>query len=327
MGHIVVPHLFFSLGLSHSQPKQGVWRSKSGIRLRAIGTHGPPFGRARAILLYLTQKSAESGRVVRGSLDDVRATFGPAWQMSNLAGHLHRVIDCSYARAHSSRPCCRSRCEVARPLDVIRQAHYCRQTHTFELELGDELFPTKETSFRCPVEHTAWIQTLIRNDRFQTLDLALWYHWKLARNDRAAVDAFGPKGPFGLMPIAKNGSRQRCQLHTLHDHVVALWPSCPYRIAGTGGERKVVFAPWLPHDHRKRATKRRTACSKRRKASSRQQCSASSPGPLMHSRKNEIEQGITALKQELGRLTRRQEPTFKRVRTAPKTARIRRATR
>ena len=289
MKHIQIPRFVLLCGLGFKQPENGIWCAKSGLRLTGIGDHGAPFGRARAVLLYLARKGAGSGRVIRGTLDEIRTMFGVQgdWRVDNLDRHFQRVVDCAYQHIDDGR---RGRRRV-RTLDVIRRVDYRLDSKTFEIELGDELMPDNRDSFECPLH---LIRALVQAGQFQALDLLLWYHWKLSRKDRSRADPFGPDGPFGLAAIAELPSKQRERLDTAHAEVVAVWPDCPFRVVGRGCRTAIVYAPNRPHGRVSTATRRANqSASEKRIARIRLGPSKISPMlTRMRKRLEELEQAV-----------------------------------
>lgn len=166
MDHIYVPHFLFACGLSHDRPKEAVWLAKSGVRLMGRGHDGVPYGRARAIILYLASHSAQSGRRISGSLDEICAMFGVDWSNDNLEQHFRRILDCEYRYVVASCICGEKDCHQALLLDVIRHAHYCATSRTFVIELGDALMVRSlDGGFPCPMQP---VRILIQAERLQT---------------------------------------------------------------------------------------------------------------------------------------------------------------
>lgn len=241
MGYIRVPWLLFLCGFGHNQPDDE-WMAKSGVRLRAVGKHGTPFGRARLVLLMLAEKAAEAGRSIRLSIEEIRETFGLAWRPKNLEQHIKRVIDCLYERVDQQCACTDDRCHPRRVglVDFIASGSYCAKDKTFHIELQDAFVEDARQSAACSVDV---IKALIREEQFAAFDLYCWYRWRLFRKEYEPVDPFGPHGPFGLFPIAKAGTKARSDLRKLHRIVKRVWPECPFRVMGEGKERQIVYRP------------------------------------------------------------------------------------
>ena len=262
MGHIRVPRLILLCGFEYDRPGEVVWCAKSRVRLTAYAGHGVPFGRSRAILLFLAQKAAISGRFVRGSLYEIRDTFNPKWRIENLEKHMLRVINCVYERIEPHCSHVGHKCDRRRELDVFRQKSYCSRSKTFKFEIGDDLLANEHNSFPCSWKRVA---RLVGSEQYQCLDVFLFYRNKHARKDRTPVDPLGPEGPFGLAPIAKDPGIRRQLVNKHHSTIVGLWPGCPYRLVARNGRLLIVYAPHLPHPDQPTSIKRKANPGKKKR--------------------------------------------------------------
>ena len=73
---------------------------------------------------------------------------------------------------------------------------------------------------------------LCQSHTLASMDLYMWYQWHLAKDQPGPVDAFGPDGPYGLLPIAEDIDKRRDDFRKRHEIVVRLWPECPFQCRG-----------------------------------------------------------------------------------------------
>ena len=243
MRQLLVPRFLLFCGLKRRAPLDRVWHCPSGIQVTGFGRHGPPFGRSRAIFLFLANQTAESGPAFRATFDDIAAMLGVTWRRCTFEEHFLRVVESTYQPGEPACGLCRVPPWSRRSLDVIRRAHYCEADGFFQIEVGDELVPHAHNSFTCPLGP---VTELLQAGRLQALDLYLWYHWKLSRDDQIPVDPFGPDGPFGLAPIARASIKRRASLREAHATVTQIWPDCPFRIVGRVDDTMLACEPDTP---------------------------------------------------------------------------------
>lgn len=239
MEEVVVPWLFLRFGLYNDRPREGVWISNDGIRITGKGARGAPFGSSRVILLFLAQRAAELGPVVRGSLRDICTMFGMNWRKSRstLENHLRRVIESDYEEVEPSCPCCQDSCHRGQRLDFIERAYYCSTSGNFEITLHPGFVEEIQRSPRSPL---ARVREFILEQQFAALDLHIWYRWAehIGLTD---VDPFGEDGPYRLLSIACAGPKQRSDLRARHKIVARIDPDTPFQLVGRGAIRRILW--------------------------------------------------------------------------------------
>ena len=218
MNHLAAPWLLLECGLSHDRPKSGIWISKAGIRLTAIGKHGAPFGRARAVWMYLATKANQSGSTVEVSLSEMAEWFGGKGRTNKE--HLRRLAECYVHRIDRARPGDPAQTRRRRLLEIIDT-----RGSVLTVSLYSDFLESARDAVQCPTEHVAEFLT---GNKLAPLDLYLWYQWRAHRGDKSPVDAFGPDGPYALLPIADNIDKRRDEFRKRHDQVVDVWPECPF---------------------------------------------------------------------------------------------------
>ena len=218
---LAAPWLMLECGLSHDRPRSGIWIGKAGLRLVAIGQRGAPFGRARAIWMYLATKARAnlSGSTVEISLAEITDVFGGKPRTNKE--HLRRLADCHFERID---PVGRTRSRRQRLIEVINA-----RGSTFTLSLYADFLQSARQAIRCP---NGLVASFIRANKLASLDLYLWYQWRLHHEDFTPVDAFGPQGPYALLPISDNVDKRRDDFHKRHDLVAEFWPECPFAYDG-----------------------------------------------------------------------------------------------
>lgn len=218
---LAAPWLMLECGLSHDRPKSGIWISKARVRLVAIGQRGAPFGRARAIWMYLATKARAnlSGSTVEISLSEMTDVFGGKPRTNKE--HLRRLADCHFQRLDPEKP---TRTRRQRLLEIINA-----RGSSFTISLYADFVNSARQAIQCP---TGLVASFVRANKLASLDLYLWYQWRVHREDFTSVDAFGPQGPYALLPISDNVDKRRDDFHKRHDLVTEFWPDCPFDYDG-----------------------------------------------------------------------------------------------